>query len=102
MSLLTTGSDGCVVGSDPRTMSADELTAAGIGATSVLDAIKAKCVDCSGGSRHEAMLCVAIKCPLWPFRAGTNPFRAKREMTDEQRKAASERLSAARARRAAE
>ena len=100
--LTTTDPDGVVSGRDPRTISPAEFDASGIWATPVLDAIKAKCVDCSGGSRHEAMLCVAIKCPLWPFRAGTNPFRAKRELSDEQRRAAADRLSAARLRKIAE
>jgi hypothetical protein len=38
-------------------------------------AIRAKCIDCSGGSDTEARKCVAVGCPLWPFRMGSNPFR---------------------------
>ena len=38
-------------------------------------------------------------CPVYPFRMGTNPYRTKREMTEEQRVAAAERLAAARAAR---
>lgn len=34
-------------------------------------AIKAKCLDCSGGIRAEIRRCPATNCPLWPFRMGT-------------------------------
>ena len=34
-------------------------------------AIKAKCLDCSGGIRAEIRRCPATSCPLWPFRMGT-------------------------------
>lgn len=34
-------------------------------------AIKAKCLDCSGGIRAEVRRCTATNCPLWPFRMGT-------------------------------
>ena len=40
-------------------------------------AIRAKCVDCSGGSMAEARKCTAINCPLWPMRMGVNPFYGK-------------------------
>jgi hypothetical protein len=39
-----------------------------------ISAIRAKCVDCSGGSQAEARKCVAYGCPLLPFRMGVNPF----------------------------
>lgn len=34
-------------------------------------AIKAKCLDCSGGIRAEVRRCSATNCPLWTFRLGT-------------------------------
>jgi hypothetical protein len=40
-------------------------------------AIRAKCIDCSGGNAAEARKCVAFRCPLWPFRLGKNPFWGK-------------------------
>lgn len=55
-------------------------------------AIRAKCIDCSGGSDTEARKCVAVGCPLWPFRMGSNPFRPVSE---------AQLASAARARAAA-
>ena len=61
-----------------------------------LKAIKEKCLDCSCGSILEVKDCPSTKCPLYPFRFGKNPFRQKREMTKEQREAATERLKKAR------
>ena len=64
--------------------------------TSPIKAIRAKCLDCCCGQRDEVKLCPAKDCPLWPFRMGKNPNRS-RNMTDEQREAAKERLAKARA-----
>lgn len=61
--------------------------------TSPIKAIRAKCIDCCCGQVSEVKLCPSIKCPLHPFRMGKNPFRAKREYTDEQRATMAERLS---------
>ena len=60
-----------------------------------IKAIRAKCLDCCCDQREEVKLCPAKDCPLWPYRMGKNPNR-KRTMTDEQRKAAAERLAKAR------
>ena len=59
-------------------------------------AIRAFCVDCMGGSYNEVKQCSSESCPLYPFRLGKNPYWTKREMTDEQRAAAAERLAKAR------
>ncbi len=64
----------------------------------LLRVIRAKCIDCSGGSEREARKCTTIGCALWPYRMASNPFRAPREMTQEQREAGAARLAAARAR----
>jgi hypothetical protein len=85
------------VGRDPREMSREDLAAAGHETTRVLSAIRAKCLDCCCGSIAETRRCTVVRCALWPFRMGTNPFRAEREMSDEQRAAAAERLARARA-----
>lgn len=42
---------------------------------SPLKAIRAKCVDCAGGSFQEVKNCPSEKCPLWPYRSGKNPNR---------------------------
>jgi hypothetical protein len=38
-----------------------------------LKAIRAKCLDCSGGNRAEVRDCPATNCTLWPFRMGHSP-----------------------------
>lgn len=62
-------------------------------AISPLRAIREKCIDCCCGQMGEVKLCPNERCALHPFRLGKNPYRAKREMTEEQRQAAIERLS---------
>lgn len=64
--------------------------------TSPLKAIREKCLECCCGSSTEVKECTAQKCPIYPYRFGKNPFRQKREMTEEQRKAVADRLRAAR------
>ena len=92
--------DGTTQGLDPRKLSPAALTALGMERASRGDAIRAKCIDCCGGSPAEVRRCSCIDCALWAFRMGTDPWRDKREMTEEQRAAAAERLSRARANRA--
>lgn len=42
-------------------------------------AIRAKCLECSGGSRKQAHGCNLKECPLWPFRKGPpRPAPAKK------------------------
>lgn len=36
-----------------------------------VQAIRAKCLDCSAGSRVEVRLCVMPDCPLYLFRMGS-------------------------------
>lgn len=64
--------------------------------TSPLKAIREKCIECCCGSSTEVKECTAQKCPIYPYRFGKNPFRQKREMTEEQKKAIADRLRAAR------
>ena len=59
-------------------------------------AIREKCLDCSCGSTAEVKECTVEQCPLFPYRFGKNPFRQKREMTEEQKKAMGDRLREAR------
>src|SRR5258707_7606339 len=44
---------------------------------SPIKAIRAKCLDCSGGNEAEVRKCVATGCALWPFRMGVNPVHGK-------------------------
>ena len=50
-------------------------TAAGHERMRPLAAIRAKCLDCTCYQIQEVRLCEAIKCPLWPFRAGRHPYK---------------------------
>ena len=65
--------------------------------SSPLKAIREKCLDCNG-TALEVKLCPCTDCALHPFRFGKNPFN-KRTLTDEQRKAASERMKLVREKR---
>ena len=61
-----------------------------------LKVIRLKCLECSNGSSNEVKLCPVTKCPLYPYRFGTNPDRKKRELTEQQKAAMAERLRKAR------
>ena len=66
---------------------------------SPLKAIRAFCIDCCGGSASDVRDCTATSCPLKAFRFGKNPYRKKRELSDEQKKAMRVRLEDARKQR---
>ena len=61
--------------------------------TSPTKAIRAFCVECSGDSTAEVKRCPATHCPLYPFRFGKNPYRKRREMTEEERQVLRDRLN---------
>lgn len=63
-------------------------------------AIRLKCLDCSGGSSNEVDKCPVKQCPIWPFRYGRNPFRTRRELSDEERERIATRLARGRKTRA--
>ena len=52
-----------------------------------------RCLDCCCGVASEVRKCTAVNCPSWAFRMGTNPFRAKRVLSAEQKRATAERLA---------
>lgn len=86
------------IGRDPRQMAPDDLEAIGHVRKPVLQALRERCLDCCVGSAQEVRLCVAVACAAWPFRMGTDPWRAKRVMTDEQRNRLAQRLKEGRKR----
>lgn len=92
-------STGEVVGRDPRGMTADELRGIGHVPMSPIEALRARCLDCCGGSVAEVRYCTARKCPSWPFRMKTSPWREKRAMSDEGRARLAEQLKGAREKR---
>ena len=42
-----------------------------------MTAIRAKCVECSGGSLKEVAECRVVRCALHPFRMGVNPHNKR-------------------------
>ena len=70
--------------------------------TSPLKAIRAKCIDCCCNQLAEVKLCPSSDCPLYPFRMGKNPFRAKREIPEELLERMRQNLEFARAKKSLE
>lgn len=61
-----------------------------------LQAIRANCIECSGGSKAEVRRCVIPHCPLYPFRMGKKPQKLPKIWTDEERQVRSYQLAAIR------
>ena len=62
---------------------------------SPLQAIREKCRDCSCYQLNEIRACEAVKCPLWPFRAGKHPWwgegkKTSQTLADSEREMASD------------
>jgi hypothetical protein len=60
-----------------------------------IKAIRAKCIDCSGGYLGEVRLCPVTACPIWLYRMGKRPnltsdvplkMRSVQQITTGQRK----------------
>ena len=58
----------------------------------VLNAVRAKCLDCCMGQANEVKLCTIADCSLYPFRFGKDPYVAKRVLTEEQLEQARQRM----------
>ena len=61
-----------------------------------LRAVREKCLDCTCQQPIEVKECTVKTCALYPFRMGTNPYRAKRTLTPEARAKATASLAMAR------
>ena len=64
-------------GRDPRTMTVAELTAMGHPPISRAKAIRLNCIQCCCGNAAEVARCHMLRCPMWPFRMGTDPYHAQ-------------------------
>lgn len=63
----------------------------------VLKAVKTYCLDsCCCGYRKEVDECEIKICELWNFRDGKNPFRKKREISEERKEEMIKNLKKAR------
>lgn len=60
--------------------------------TNPIKAIRAKCLECSCENPNEVRECPITDCALYPFRFGKNPYRTKRELSEEQKAVLAERL----------
>jgi len=69
---------GFEIGRRPETIELSDLKTLGH-PESPGKAIRAKCLDCCGHDTSEVRKCVAVKCALWPFRMGRNPFWGQKE-----------------------
>ena len=83
--------EGQLIGKHPGDVPS-EILSLKFRAQNPLKAIREKCLDCCCGNAAEVRKCVALDCPLWPFRMGRNPFRKKRELSRQQKHERSERL----------
>ena len=59
----------------------------------MLQAIRAKCLDCMAGSANEVKLCPCEDCSLFPFRLGHNPNIKRRERTPEEQAKINEQMA---------
>ena len=64
--------------------------------TNPVKAIREFCLECSCGQTSEVKNCPVDKCPLYPFRFGKNPYRQRREMSEEEKRVLADRLKEAR------
>src|SRR5262245_43989997 len=85
--------EGELVGKHPGDVPPDFLSLK-FRAQNPLKAIREKCLDCCCGNASEVRKCVAIDCPLWPYRMSTNPFRKKCKLSAAQKLRRAERLKA--------
>jgi hypothetical protein len=89
------GDEGELIGKDPREVPSETL-ALYHREKNPLKALRARCLDCCCGQASEVRKCTAVTCPSWPFRMGANPFREKRVLSEEQKRALAERLARSR------
>ena len=64
--------------------------------TTPLKQIRLYCIQCCADQPKEVELCPINDCPLWSYRFGHDPFRTKREYTEEQKAALRSRMENAR------
>ena len=54
--------------------------------------IREYCIQCVADQPREVELCPITDCPLYDFRFGTNPYRTKRVVSEEQKEAFRSRM----------
>lgn len=63
--------------------------------TNPIKAIKEYCLECCMENLSEVKACTATECALYAFRLGKNPYRAKKVLTEDQKRELAERLKPA-------
>ena len=76
--------DGELVGHRPSDV-ASKILSLNFRAQNPTKAIRAKCLDCCCGNAAEVRKCVATDCALWPFRLGSNPFRKRSALSEDEK-----------------
>lgn len=77
MKLVLLHPDGSTEGADPRDLPREVLAQVHAPAP-LLRVIREKCADCCAGQLAEVRRCTAVRCALWPYRMGRNPFSTRR------------------------
>jgi hypothetical protein len=75
--LIMRNPDGSTEGRHPDEIGREALASLHHGGP-IMHVIRAKCLDCCCGQQSEVRKCTAVRCPLWPYRMGTNPFHGAR------------------------
>lgn len=75
---------GELVGRDPRHLTPADFAEAGVELMPTMKAVRAKCIDCSGGNAAEARKCTAVRCPLWPMRMGRFPAKLRAALRNDE------------------
>jgi hypothetical protein len=70
--------DGSTEGADPRSLSPENVRDLGHLPKPMLAVLREKCLDCCCYQAIEVRRCTTARCPLWPYRMGTNPFAKPR------------------------
>ncbi len=76
--LIQRNANGSTEGRNPLAVPKLHLRATGHEKRSLKKVIRAKCLDCCVGQLSEVAQCTAIRCALWPYRMGRDPFALPR------------------------
>jgi hypothetical protein len=91
--LLVHGPNGRKWGRNPKQLTPEDLEAEGIKPAPQLAIMRAMCLDCRDAD--EVLVCARIRCPLWPYRLGFDPWK-KGSKAESLKKARAAKADAAR------
>jgi hypothetical protein len=76
--------EGELIGKHPRDVPSQTLSL-NFRAQNPTKAIREKCLDCCCENAAEVRKCVAVDCALWPLRLGSNPFRKRSVLSEDEK-----------------